>query len=876
MNKKTIEIKNQFLNFFHKKKHKIIQGSSLIPKNDPSILFTNAGMNQFKDIFLGNHISHQYSKVTTAQYCLRTGGKHNDLENVGYTSRHHTFFEMLGNFSFGNYFKKTAILYAWELLTSKEWFALSKENFLITVYETDEETYNIWKNIIGIPFHRIIRIGNKTTSSDHSDNFWQMGDTGPCGPCTEIFYSLNNNVDKKIITNYKDIIKNYIEVWNIVFMQFNRINDGSLIKLPHPSVDTGMGLERISSIIQNVTSNYEIDIFQILIKDIAKISNTKNLKNKSLYVIADHIRACYFMIAEDILPSNENRGYVLRRIIRRAVRHGYLLGIKTTFLHKLVASVTMSMNINNIYLLNKREQIENILKKEEIKFSNTLDRGLKILHSEIKKVTHDTLDGEIIFYLYDTFGFPIDLTKEVCREHDINIDRIGFEKHMEKQKNKSREKNTFNQNYNVIHHIENTSTFIGYNLYKTESIIKNIFINEKEKKYISLGEKGTIILNQTPFYPESGGQVGDIGIIYNHEGTFKVENTKKNGKIILHIGILILGVLRIEDNVFSEIDNKLRSSIQKNHTATHLLNSALHKILGHHIYQNGSLVTPYFIRFDFFHHMPIPLSIIQEIEKLINQYIRKNIHIKTEIINFKDAKKRNIIFLPNKKYDEYVRVLSIGDYSNELCIGTHTKKTGNIGFFKIRSERSIASNIHRIEAVTGELALNLIHSQEKKIHEICLLLQTNPNFLTQTIEKITEKQKNLEKKFSKLKEKNIIQITDTLTKKIIKIKNIILLVDTLQNQNAKTLRNIIDILKNKFKYAIIVLASIMNNKATIIVSVTKNLTHSIQANHLINIILKKINGKGGGKPDIAEGGSMHLKKLPEALGDIELWINSIL
>lgn len=876
MNKKTIEIKNQFLNFFHKKKHKIIQGSSLIPKNDPSILFTNAGMNQFKDIFLGNHISHQYSKVTTAQYCLRTGGKHNDLENVGYTSRHHTFFEMLGNFSFGNYFKKTAILYAWELLTSKEWFALSKENFLITVYETDEETYNIWKNIIGIPFHRIIRIGNKTTSSDHSDNFWQMGDTGPCGPCTEIFYSLNNNVDKKIITNYKDIIKNYIEVWNIVFMQFNRINDGSLIKLPHPSVDTGMGLERISSIIQNVTSNYEIDIFQILIKDIAKISNTKNLKNKSLYVIADHIRACYFMIAEDILPSNENRGYVLRRIIRRAVRHGYLLGIKTTFLHKLVASVTMSMNINNIYLLNKREQIENILKKEEIKFSNTLDRGLKILHSEIKKVTHDTLDGEIIFYLYDTFGFPIDLTKEVCREHDINIDRIGFEKYMEKQKNKSREKNTFNQNYNVIHHIENTSTFIGYNLYKTESIIKNIFINEKEKKYISLGEKGTIILNQTPFYPESGGQVGDIGIIYNHEGTFKVENTKKNGKIILHIGILILGVLRIEDNVFSEIDNKLRSSIQKNHTATHLLNSALHKILGHHIYQNGSLVTPYFIRFDFFHHMPIPLSIIQEIEKLINQYIRKNIHIKTEIINFKDAKKRNIIFLPNKKYDEYVRVLSIGDYSNELCIGTHTKKTGNIGFFKIRSERSIASNIHRIEAVTGELALNLIHSQEKKIHEICLLLQTNPNFLTQTIEKITEKQKNLEKKFSKLKEKNIIQITDTLTKKIIKIKNIILLVDTLQNQNAKTLRNIIDILKNKFKYAIIVLASIMNNKATIIVSVTKNLTHSIQANHLINIILKKINGKGGGKPDIAEGGSMHLKKLPEALGDIELWINSIL
>ena len=876
MNIKTIEIRNQFLKFFHKKKHKIIQGSSLIPQNDPSILFTNAGMNQFKDIFLGNHVSYQYSKVATAQYCLRTGGKHNDLENVGYTSRHHTFFEMLGNFSFGDYFKKKAILYAWELLTSKKWFSLSKENFLITVYKTDEETYDIWKNIIGIPIHRIIRIGNKTRSSDSSDNFWQMGDTGPCGPCTEIFYSLNDNINKKIITNNKDISENYIEVWNIVFMQFNRINDGSLVKLPHPSVDTGMGLERISAIIQNVSSNYEIDIFQILIKDIAKISNTTNLKNKSLYVIADHIRACYFMIAENILPSNENRGYVLRRIIRRAIRHGYLLGIKTTFLYKLVASVAISMHINNTYLLNKREKIENILKTEETKFNLTLDRGLRLLHSEIKKVTNNTLDGEIIFYLYDTFGFPIDLTKEVCYEHNINIDRIGFETHMEKQKIRSREKNTFNQNYNVIHHKENTSTFTGYNLYKTKSIIKNIFINEQSKERISSGEKGIIILNQTPFYPESGGQVGDIGIICNNEGIFKVENTKKNGKTILHIGTLTLGFLKIQHNVFSEIDNKFRSSIQKNHTATHLLNSALHKKLGNHVYQNGSLVTPDFIRFDFFHHMPIPLNTIQEIEILINQYIRKNIYIKTEMMSFKDAKKNNIIFLSNKKYDEHVRVLSIGDYSNELCIGTHTKKTGDIGFFKIRSERSIASNIHRIEAVTGESALNLIHSQEKNIQEICLLLQTNPNFLKQKIEKIISKQKNLEKKISELKEKNVIKIIDKLTKKIIKIKNTILLVSTLHNQNPKTMRNMIDALKNKFKCAIIVLANIISNKVTVIVGVTKNLTHSIQANHLINIILKKINGKGGGKPDIAEGGSIHLQKLPEALAGIELWINSIL
>ncbi|HXK00588.1 MAG TPA: alanine--tRNA ligase [Buchnera sp. (in: enterobacteria)] len=876
MNKKTIEIRNQFLNFFHTKKHKIMQGSPLIPKNDPSILFANAGMNQFKDIFLGNHVSYQYSKVATAQYCLRTGGKHNDLENVGYTSRHHTFFEMLGNFSFGDYFKETAILYAWELLTSKQWFALPKENFLVTVYETDQETYDIWKNIIGIPLDRIIKIGNKTEYSDDSDNFWQMGDTGPCGPCTEIFYNLNNNIDKKIITNDKNILKNYIEIWNIVFMQFNRINDGSLVKLLHPSVDTGMGLERISAVIQHVSSNYEIDIFQTLIIDIAKISNTNNLKNKSLYVIADHIRACYFMIAENILPSNENRGYVLRRIIRRAIRHGYLLGIKTTFLHKLVSSVAKSMNINNTDLLNKKEEIENILKKEEIKFNRTLEHGLKLLHSEIKKVTNNTLDGEIIFYLYDTFGFPIDLTKEVCHEHNINIDYIGFEKNMEKQKIRSREKNTFNQNYNVIHHMENKSIFSGYKLHKTESIIKNIIINEQSETCISSGKKGIIILDHTPFYPESGGQIGDIGIIYNNEGTFKVEDTKKNGKIIFHIGILTLGFLKIKHNVFSEIDNKFRTAIQKNHTATHLLNSALHKKLGNHVYQNGSLVTPHSIRFDFFHHMPITLNMIQEIEQLINQYIRKNIHIKTEIINFQDAKKRNIIFLSNKKYDEYVRVLSIGNYSKELCIGTHTKKTGDIGFFKIKSERSISSNIHRIEAVTGKLALNLIHDQEKKIYEICLLLQTSPNYLKQTIEKITLKQKNLEKEISKLKEINTIQLIDELTKKIIKIKNIILLVSTLHNQNPKTLRNMIDILKNKFKYSIIVLANIISNKVTIIVGVTENLTQSIQANHLINIILKKINGKGGGKPDIAEGGSIHLQKLPETLAGIELWIKSIL
>ncbi|CAL4043515.1 alanine--tRNA ligase [Buchnera aphidicola] len=876
MNKKTIEIRKQFLHFFHKKKHKIIPGSSLIPQNDSSLLFTNAGMNQFKDIFLGNNKSYQYSKIATAQYCLRTGGKHNDLENVGYSSRHHTFFEMLGNFSFGDYFKKKAILYSWELLTSKKWFALPKDNFLITVYKTDEETYDIWANVIGIPLNRIILIGNKTEYPDTSDNFWQMGDTGPCGPCTEIFYNIKNNLSSKKNKNSENIIENYIEIWNIVFMQFNRINDHSLLRLPNPSVDTGMGLERISSIINDVSSNYDIDIFQILIKDIAKITNTTNLKNKSLYIIADHIRACYFMIAENILPSNENRGYVLRRIIRRAVRHGYLLGVKTIFLYKLVTSVNKSMNINNIHLLSKKENIENILKVEEIKFNSTLERGLQLLDSKIKTVIDNTLDGEIVFYLYDTFGFPIDLTEEVCREHNIRIDYLGFKKNMDVQKNRSREKKIFNTNYSIMNHTENTSIFVGYNTYKVKSFIENIFINGKSETYISSGEKGIILLKNTPFYPESGGQVGDIGIIHNKTGTFKVEDTKKNGKIILHIGILLSGMLEVKTTVFSEINTQFRSSIKKNHSAIHLLSAALKKKLGNHVYQNGSLVTPDYIRFDFFHNIPIPLTIIQEIEQFVNQLIRRNILIKTEIINFKDAKKRNITFLSNKKYDKYVRTVSINHYSNELCGGTHTDRTGDIGFFKIKSERSISSNIHRVEAITGRKALDSIHIQEKNIYEICTLLKTNPNFLKTTFEKITLKQKNLEKNISELKEKNMIIIINELTKKITKINHVILLIDTLNNQNTKTLRNIMDRLKSKFKYAIIILANIINNKVTLIVGITKNLTQSIQANQIMHIILKKINGKGGGKVDIAEGGSIYIQKLPEALSNIKIWINSIL
>lgn len=876
MNKKTIEIRNQFLEFFHKKQHKIMQGSSLIPKNDTSILFTNAGMNQFKNIFLGQDKSYQYSKIATAQSCLRTGGKHNDLENVGYSTHHHTFFEMLGNFSFGSYFKKKAILYSWELLTSKKWFSLPKENFLITVYKTDEETYDIWANIIGIPPDRIILIGNKTENSDISDNFWQMGDTGPCGPCTEIFYNLKNNTCNKQIKNFRKKINDYIEIWNIVFMQFNRINDGSLVKLPNPSVDTGMGLERISAVIQNVSSNYEIDIFQILIKDIAKISNTADLKNQSLYVIADHIRASYFMIAENILPSNENRGYVLRRIIRRAIRHGYLLGIKTIFLYKLVSSVNKSMNINNTYLLNKKEYIENILKKEELQFRSTLNHGLKLLHSKIKTTINHTLDGEVTFYLYDTFGFPVDLTEEICREHNIHVDRLSFKKHMEKQKNRSREKKIFNQNYIMMHNVENISIFIGYNTYKTESVIKNIIKNEISQQFISSGEKGIILLNKTPFYPESGGQIGDIGIIYNNEGTFKVENTKKNGNMILHFGIVEHGILHIEQKVFSEINEQYRSDIQKNHSATHLLNSALHKKLGDHIYQNGSLVTSDWIRFDFFHNIPIPLKKIQEIEKLINKYISKNILIKTKVINFKDVKEKNIIFLSHKKYEKHVRVISIDHYSNELCKGTHTNRTGDIGFFKITSVRKIASTAYRIEAKTGKNALHLIHSQEKNVHEICSILKTNPNNLKKTFEKIIIKQKNLEKDISKLTEKNITNIIEKLNQNKIKIKNITLLINTLQDHDPKTLRNIMDILKNKFKQAIIILANLINNKVTLIVGVTNNLHKLIQANDLISIILKKIDGKGGGKSDIAEGGSIYIQKLPKALKEIKSWIYSII
>ncbi|WP_343192026.1 alanine--tRNA ligase [Buchnera aphidicola] len=878
MYQSTKIIRQRFINFFHEKKHKIIKSSSLIPINDQSILFTNAGMNQFKNIFLDTNQNYKYSKVVTNQYCLRTGGKHNDLETVGYSIRHHTFFEMLGNFSFGDYFKKQAILYAWELLTSKKWFALPKERFLITVYKTDEETYEIWKNVIGIPENRIISIGDKCHNSPYiSDNFWYMGESGPCGPCTEIFYN-QDSINPSTMTLSDDQIKKYFEVWNIVFMQFDKKKDGSFCMLPKPSIDTGMGLERIASIIQNVSSNYEIDIFKELIQKIEKINRIKhNLKNNiSLRIIADHIRACYFMISENIIPSNEGRGYVLRRIIRRASRHGYLLGIKHAFLYQLINSVICAMNITDNYLIQKTEYIKSILMQEEVKFNYTLENGLKLLNTEIKKVHNGIIDGEVIFYLYDTFGFPVDLTKEVCIEHNIKIDEIGFKHAMDQQKKRSRDTKVFNSNYKHFNSIDQKTIFMGYTLNQTKSTIINIIINNQFKDTMMLGEKGIILLDKTPFYPESGGQIGDIGHIYNDTGTFTVENTKKNNDTIFHIGTITSGYLTKTHDVTANIDSKIRTYIEKNHSATHLLNSALRKILGNHIYQNGSLVKSDLIRFDFFHNQPMTLLIVQNIEQLVNKYIFQNNSIKTKQISLEDAKNKNITRLLNKTYHDNVRVICIDKHSQELCGGTHTKKTGNIGLFKIITQRSIASNIYRIEAVTGEIALKLIHEQENNIQKICSLLKTNKYILNDSIKKIISHNNHLKKELNELQDKEVLHNVNLLIKQTKQIKHVTLLINTLKDKNIKIIHLIINELINKFQHSIIILANILHNKVTIIVRITKHVSKLIKANELIKIILNDINGKGGGNESMAEGGSTYLQKLPKAFKNIELWINSIL
>ncbi|MEH8817146.1 alanine--tRNA ligase, partial [Klebsiella pneumoniae] len=732
MSKSTAEIRQAFLDFFHSKGHQVVASSSLVPHNDPTLLFTNAGMNQFKDVFLGLD-KRNYSRATTAQRCVRAGGKHNDLENVGYTARHHTFFEMLGNFSFGDYFKQDAIKYAWELLTGENWFALPKEKLWVTVYETDDEAFDIWANEVGVPRERIIRIGDNKGAPFASDNFWQMGDTGPCGPCTEIFFDHGDHIWGGPPGSPEEDGDRYIEIWNIVFMQFNRQADGTMEPLPKPSVDTGMGLERIAAVLQHVNSNYDIDLFRDLIASVAKVTGATDLTNKSLRVIADHIRSCAFLVADGVIPSNENRGYVLRRIIRRAIRHGNMLGAKDTFFWKLVAPLIDVMGSAGDELKQQQAQVEQVLKTEEEQFARTLERGLALLDEELSKLKGDTLDGETAFRLYDTYGFPVDLTADVCRERNIKVDEAGFEAAMEEQRRRARESSGFGADYNAMIRVDGASEFKGYDHLELNGKVTALFIDGKAVDSVSAGQEAVVILDQTPFYAESGGQVGDKGELKGAGFSFAVSDTQKYGQAIGHIGKVASGTLKVGDAVQADVDEARRQRIRLNHSATHLMHAALRQVLGTHVAQKGSLVNDKALRFDFSHFEAMKPEEIRAVEDLVNAQIRRNLAIETNIMDIDAARASGAMALFGEKYDDRVRVLRMGDFSTELCGGTHAARTGDIGLFRITSESGTAAGVRRIEAVTGEGAMAILHAQSDQLNDIAQLLKGDSHNLGEKV-----------------------------------------------------------------------------------------------------------------------------------------------
>lgn len=871
--KSTAEIRQAFLDFFHTKGHEIVPSSSLVPNNDPTLLFTNAGMNQFKDVFLGLD-KRAYSRATTAQRCVRAGGKHNDLENVGYTARHHTFFEMLGNFSFGDYFKQDAIKYAWELLTSEQWFNLPKEHLWVTVYHTDEEAYNIWQQEIGIPAERIIRIGDNKGALYASDNFWQMGDTGPCGPCTEIFYDHGEHILGGPPGSPEEDGDRYIEIWNIVFMQFNRQSDGSLKALPSPSVDTGMGLERIAAVLQHVNSNYEIDLFHQLIASIAKVVALSDLNNKSLRVIADHIRSSAFLIGDGVFPANEGRGYVLRRIIRRAVRHGYMLGAKETFFYKLVAPLIQVMGNAADDLKSQQATIEKTLKNEEEQFARTLARGLQLLDDELAQLQGDTLAGEIAFRLYDTYGFPLDLTADVCRERNIKVDELGFNAAMEQQRYRARESSGFATDYNDVIKVDSHSDFSGYESHNQQATVTAIFHHGKPVNVLNQGEEGVIILDKTSFYAESGGQVGDSGILSNSHGQFTVSDTQKYAQAIGHIGKVLTGSITVNNLVEAKIDIERRNAIRLNHSATHLLHAALRDVLGDHVSQKGSLVNDRYLRFDFSHFAAMTPGEIRQIENIVNYQIRKNDPIITTLMDLETAKEKGAMALFGEKYDAQVRVLSIGDFSIELCGGTHANRTGDIGLFRISSESGTAAGIRRIEAITGQAAIDEVHLQGQLLAEIGQLMKGDANSLMEKIKATLDKVKLLERSLNQLKGQQAAQESVSLSQQVKKINGVNLLVTQLNNTEPKQLRIIVDDLKNQLKTAIIVLSTISNDKVSLIVGVTNDLTAKIKAGDLISFVAQQVGGKGGGRPDMAQAGGSNITALPAALASVEEWVNS--
>ncbi|AHN71464.1 alanyl-tRNA synthetase, putative [Aggregatibacter actinomycetemcomitans HK1651] len=845
----------------------------MVPENDPTLLFTNAGMNQFKNVFLGLE-KRPYSRATTAQRCVRAGGKHNDLENVGYTARHHTFFEMLGNFSFGDYFKQDAIHFGWEFLTSPQWLGLPKERLWVTVYETDEEAYKIWHDEIGIVAERIIRIGDNKGAPYASDNFWQMGDTGPCGPCTEIFYDHGDHIWGGPPGSPEEDGDRYIEIWNIVFMQFNRHADGTMEKLPKPSVDTGMGLERISAVLQHVNSNYDIDIFQKLIAKTAELTGEKDLTNKSLRVIADHIRSCAYLIVDGVVPSNEGRGYVLRRIIRRAVRHGHLLGAAEAFFYKLVPTLIEVMAQAGEEVKKHQATVEKLLRLEEEQFARTLERGLTLLDEALAEVKGKVLSGEVAFKLYDTYGFPLDLTADVCRERGITIDEAGFEREMENQRLRAQSASQFGMDYNNVIRVDGITRFEGYTESETLAKVTALFHDGKPVDTISSGQSAVVILDNTPFYAESGGQIGDIGRLEGNGFNFDVKDTQKYGQVFGHIGELTQGSLSVGQSVNAVVDEVRRQRISLNHSATHLLHAALRQVLGEHVAQKGSLVSDALLRFDFAQHEPISKAQLAEVERIVNQQVRANNPIKTDIMELEAAKAKGAMALFGEKYSDQVRVLTMGDFSIELCGGIHAKRTGDIGLFKIVTETAVAAGIRRIEAITGETAIEWLQNQQSLLNQSAELLKSDVNSITDKISLLQDKFKKVEKELQTLKEKAALQAGNDLAQSAVKINGVSVIAQQLDGIEAKSLRSMVDSLKNQLGSAVIVFASVVDEKVNLIVGVTQDLTGKVKAGELVNLMAQQVGGKGGGRPDMAMAGGTQPENVNKALSVCSDWLKA--
>jgi alanyl-tRNA synthetase len=861
MSKTTAEIRCAFLDFFAAKGHQKVSSSSLVPANDPTLLFTNAGMNQFKDVFLGSE-ARSYNKATSSQRCVRAGGKHNDLENVGYTARHHTFFEMLGNFSFGDYFKTQAIQYAWDFLTEE--LKLSKDKLLVTIYHDDDEAFDIWSNQIGLSEDKIIRIST-------SDNFWSMGDTGPCGPCSEIFYDHGEHIWGGPPGSPEEDGDRFIEIWNLVFMQFNRQSDGTMQPLPKPSIDTGMGLERISAILQNVHSNYEIDIFQNLIEATANIVGTDDRQDKSLRVIADHIRSCSFLICDGIIPSNEGRGYVLRRIIRRAVRHGNKLGASGVFFYRLVSALETQMGEAYPELTANRELIEKVLKTEEEQFSRTLERGMSILNNALSELTSDVVPGELVFKLYDTYGFPADLTNDVAREKNLSIDEEGFQAAMAAQRKRAQQASQFDTDYNELLKSNCASEFTGYDKLTNQAKIVELFANGQVVNQLSDAEEGIVVLDKSPFYAESGGQAGDTGVLKTANGNFIVRDTVKLGNAIAHKGTAHSD-FKLGDLVQAEFDVERREAIKLNHSATHLMHAALKQILGEHVNQKGSLVSDERFRFDFSHFEAVTNTQLQSVEKLVNQQIRANHVLDTKLMNLDEAKAAGAMALFGEKYAEDVRVVSMGEFSMELCGGTHVNRTGDIGFFKIVSEGGIAAGVRRIEAVTGEQALDAVQSQTQQMSQIAGLLKTDPQSLTARIQNILDGNKVVEKELQKLKRQIASDVTTDVLSQVYEVNGVKVLSTVLEGVEAKALRSMVDDFKNQLGSAIIVLGLVEENKVSLIVGVTKDLVSKIRAGDLVNFVAQQVGGKGGGRPDMALAGGTQPQNLESAIVSVQDWL----